>query len=351
MSTEEDTELRDLVIQTLQNKGVIGKIKAELRASVFLALEEHEGVGEGLSMKNKELQDFLNTDKGWTIASLVREFLQFFHLDFTLAVFDPEISSTKELLPRQQLHEQLNLDESQVSAIPLLAELVNAELSPPKESAKSNVEEELPLKEKEVIANEKEAEPSKNVPEIEDTDKISPKINDDDDDDNEDYSLKSDDPFYDILPVSEKKSNIFGLNKDLEFPINKPDSKILTPNNADTKDTKPIKEPIGPKRVFSTLSSLQDLPSLSKKSDLHVEEEYEDDFQSSLSGHSGKSDRHPEGDIKLDSSEHSLEEIEEDLSADDILNSSISFGEEATTDQTISQASAAGGYDYIESIT
>ncbi|XP_007948677.1 centrosomal protein 43 [Orycteropus afer afer] len=39
---EEDTELRDLLVQTLENSGVLNRIKAELRAAVFLALEEQE---------------------------------------------------------------------------------------------------------------------------------------------------------------------------------------------------------------------------------------------------------------------------------------------------------------------
>ena len=61
MAGEEDTELRDLVAQTLEAKGVLGKIRvihffgapiglievrctfqAQLRAQVFLALEEQE---------------------------------------------------------------------------------------------------------------------------------------------------------------------------------------------------------------------------------------------------------------------------------------------------------------------
>ena len=37
---EEDTELRDLVTQSLENNGLLGKIQAELRAGVFLALED-----------------------------------------------------------------------------------------------------------------------------------------------------------------------------------------------------------------------------------------------------------------------------------------------------------------------
>ena len=44
-TTEEDTELRDLVAATLENSGVLGKIKAQLRANVYIALEEgNEGM-------------------------------------------------------------------------------------------------------------------------------------------------------------------------------------------------------------------------------------------------------------------------------------------------------------------
>ena len=36
---EEDTELRDLVTAALQTSGVLGKIKAQLRSNVYLAIE------------------------------------------------------------------------------------------------------------------------------------------------------------------------------------------------------------------------------------------------------------------------------------------------------------------------
>ena len=39
---------------------------------------------------NTRLADFLSTTNGRLVASLVREFLEFFSLDYTLAVFHPE---------------------------------------------------------------------------------------------------------------------------------------------------------------------------------------------------------------------------------------------------------------------
>ena len=42
---------------------------------------------------NSRLSDYLSTTNGRLVASLVREFLEFFDLDYTLAVFDPETNT------------------------------------------------------------------------------------------------------------------------------------------------------------------------------------------------------------------------------------------------------------------
>ena len=96
-TTEEDTELRDLVATTLENTGILGKIKAQLRANVYIALEEGDNVKNKSKLVNNSLISFLSTTNGRLVASLVREFLEFFNLDFTLAVFDPETNIGKIL--------------------------------------------------------------------------------------------------------------------------------------------------------------------------------------------------------------------------------------------------------------
>ena len=45
---------------------------------------------------NNKLTEFLSTTNGRLVASLVREFLEFFDLNFTMAVFDPETNIGKE---------------------------------------------------------------------------------------------------------------------------------------------------------------------------------------------------------------------------------------------------------------
>ncbi|XP_036917711.1 centrosomal protein 43 isoform X3 [Sturnira hondurensis] len=122
---EEDTELRDLLVQTLENSGVLNRIKAELRAAVFLALEEQEKIENKTPLVNESLKKFLNTKDGRLVASLVAEFLQFFNLDFTLAVFQPESSTFQGLDGRKDLARDLGITEAEGAVGgPLLLEVI-----------------------------------------------------------------------------------------------------------------------------------------------------------------------------------------------------------------------------------
>ncbi|XP_078586033.1 uncharacterized protein LOC144867874 [Branchiostoma floridae x Branchiostoma japonicum] len=125
MSADEDTELRDLVAQTLETNGVLGKIRAQLRASVFLALEEQGALESKSQLVNQDLKKFLNTKEGRMVAALVREFLIHFNLDYSLAVFDPETNFGEKYEGRDALARELNVLESDDSSrLPLLAEVV-----------------------------------------------------------------------------------------------------------------------------------------------------------------------------------------------------------------------------------
>ncbi|XP_041108531.1 centrosomal protein 43-like isoform X6 [Polyodon spathula] len=122
-AVEEDTELRDLLIQNLENSGVLNKIKAELRAAVFLALEEQEKVEKKTPLFNESLKKFLNTKDGRLVASLLSDFLQFFNLDFTMAVFQPEINTLLE--SRDAVARELGIPETEATkGAPLLLELM-----------------------------------------------------------------------------------------------------------------------------------------------------------------------------------------------------------------------------------
>ncbi|XP_057346267.1 centrosomal protein 43 isoform X3 [Manis pentadactyla] len=125
VAPEEDMELRDLLVQTLESSGVLNRVKAELRAAVFLALEEQEKVENKTPLVNESLKKFLNTKDGRLVASLVAEFLQFFNLDFTLAVFQPEASTFQGLEGRENLARDLGIIEAEGTVGgPLLLEVI-----------------------------------------------------------------------------------------------------------------------------------------------------------------------------------------------------------------------------------
>ncbi|GFO03690.1 fgfr1 oncogene partner [Plakobranchus ocellatus] len=137
MSADEDTELRDLVAQTLESNGTLGKLRAQLRASVFLALEDQENGQSKTPFLNKELRGFLSTQEGRLTASLVQEFLEFFNLEFTLAVFKPE-SGVGEKEKRSELLKQLAIPTPTAPAnAPLLTTLLHSKNSVSSEGTSS----------------------------------------------------------------------------------------------------------------------------------------------------------------------------------------------------------------------
>ncbi|XP_041473556.1 centrosomal protein 43-like isoform X1 [Lytechinus variegatus] len=125
MSADEDTELRDLIAQTLENNGVLGKIRAELRANVFLSLEEQDAGKKNSPFVNEELKKYLSTKEGYQTAVLVKEFLEYFNLDFTLAVFNPETNISDAYEGRESLASELNIaDTAKTKGKPLLYEIL-----------------------------------------------------------------------------------------------------------------------------------------------------------------------------------------------------------------------------------
>ncbi|XP_074541711.1 centrosomal protein 43 isoform X2 [Halichoeres trimaculatus] len=146
-ATEDDTELRDLLIQNLENSGVLNKLKAEMRAAVFLAMEEQDRLENKTPLINENLKKFLNTKDGRLVAALMVDFLQVFNLDFTLAVFQPEINQLNGLDGRDLVCRDLGLSESEVNRnSPLLLELVKRRHKAPEENRSETIAKELTQK-------------------------------------------------------------------------------------------------------------------------------------------------------------------------------------------------------------
>lgn len=119
-------EVKEVVTQVLEKQGVLARLRAELRASVFAAVNDQDVAGaKGLSDRTSvaNRQGLLATEDGLLAAALVQEFLQSCNLRFTLKVFEQELHAAKALQSRLQLSQQLGLDASTKDA-PLLLGLL-----------------------------------------------------------------------------------------------------------------------------------------------------------------------------------------------------------------------------------
>jgi len=123
---EEDTELRDLVTSALQTSGVLGKIKAQLRSNVYLAIEGEDELKKKSNHVNTKLDRFASTSEGRLALQLIREFLVFFGLDYSQMVFEPEAVEGRgvTLRDREELIENLGFAETLNQDVPLLSEII-----------------------------------------------------------------------------------------------------------------------------------------------------------------------------------------------------------------------------------
>lgn len=130
MSGEEDEkelELKDLIVQTLEANGLLAKIKAQLRASVFMALDENDkDLTKNNDFQNLKVKKLLQTQEGRLAASLIREFLECCHLDYTISVMDPELNSNIFWDKREKLYKTLNLNETNQES-PVLIEYLKVQ--------------------------------------------------------------------------------------------------------------------------------------------------------------------------------------------------------------------------------
>lgn len=71
---------------------------------------------------NKTVKQYLSNSEGKLLFSLVREFLEYFGLDYTISVYDPETYFGKEYnyVGRNKLSEELGIDSTE----PLLGEIL-----------------------------------------------------------------------------------------------------------------------------------------------------------------------------------------------------------------------------------
>lgn len=120
--------MKDLVIQALETKGVLGQIRARLRSAVFKIVDEQDQqakFGCGLKWENPLLYKILDTKIGQLNSEIIREFMEFFRMDYSLSIFIPECGISPERLKKEEILGKMgvkddNMEFFQKLQLPLL---------------------------------------------------------------------------------------------------------------------------------------------------------------------------------------------------------------------------------------
>merc|ERR1712154_392434 len=107
-------DLKEVLKESLENKGALGEIKARIRAEVFRTLDDQSEPKPKVSNENV------------LIFELIREFLEYNNCKYSASVLISEIGLPKVPLDREFLRTELNVVEDAPSkTVPLLYSLVS----------------------------------------------------------------------------------------------------------------------------------------------------------------------------------------------------------------------------------
>lgn len=112
-------EMKNLLIQALETRGVLGQIRAKLRSSVFKIVDDQDqkfNMGCGLKWENPSLYKISDTKIGALSAELIREFMEYLKMDYSLSVFIPECSISPERIKKDDIHSKLGIRVDESSA-------------------------------------------------------------------------------------------------------------------------------------------------------------------------------------------------------------------------------------------
>ncbi|CAL8101190.1 unnamed protein product [Calicophoron daubneyi] len=108
--SEEDAELKDVLVRSLNESGLLPKLQSQLRAAVFLALEKHN-YAEKLPPANEAVRSLHSDPDGLIAVSLLVEFLKVMKLENTLDVLMHEAELNRiSLLDKDTVDSLLNID-------------------------------------------------------------------------------------------------------------------------------------------------------------------------------------------------------------------------------------------------
>ncbi|XP_028829662.1 centrosomal protein 20 [Denticeps clupeoides] len=107
-------DLKEVLTETLESRGVLGQIKARIRAEVFHALDDQREQRPPLSRENLLINE------------LVREYLEFNKYRYSASVLSAESGQPEVPLDRHFLTSELNvIEDPSTQKLPLLYSLIS----------------------------------------------------------------------------------------------------------------------------------------------------------------------------------------------------------------------------------
>lgn len=91
-------ELKNIVIQSFESKGILSQIRAQIRASVFKAIEENDEDQEiqAFDWENKKALQIKENPELAILCRLFENFLTFYDLDYTENIFKHEVNDKNQ---------------------------------------------------------------------------------------------------------------------------------------------------------------------------------------------------------------------------------------------------------------
>lgn len=105
-------ELKNLVIQSLETNGVLGQVRAQLRSCVFKAIDNQDQVEQKKSSfhwENPLAKKMRENSQSSLGAEIIQEFLEFYRLNYSLAIFGPEANLKGKTENRNALAEKAGI--------------------------------------------------------------------------------------------------------------------------------------------------------------------------------------------------------------------------------------------------
>ena len=121
---QEMNEMKNLVIQALEARGSLSQLRAQVRASVFAAIEDQAsqslGKKNAFHWENSLCQELHKSSTGLAAIEVIHEFMEYFRMDYTMNVFSSESNYKKGACTRETLIKQLNIQSQDKKPVLLL---------------------------------------------------------------------------------------------------------------------------------------------------------------------------------------------------------------------------------------